>query len=76
MHTRTHSDTRTDQHLLWIGAVPVDAVSLRTGEPRTDAQRQTHKIHKIHIASSPRETHQVQLVGEYLIMPVIEDVKM
>lgn len=38
-------------HEVCVGAVPVDAVSLRGGEPSTDAQRQTHQKHQIHFFS-------------------------
>lgn len=64
----------TDPHLLWIWAVPIDAMSLRSGEPGTDAQRQTHQTHQIHSASSPQEPQQVQLAsGNLKKLSVVKD---
>lgn len=59
-HTTPHFITRYI-HLPWVRAVPVDAVSLRGGEPSTDAQRHTHQTHQIHISSSRRESDYLQL---------------
>lgn len=54
-HTTPHFITRRQICLPWVRAVPVDAVSLRGGEPSADAQRHTHQTHQIHLFSSPQE---------------------
>lgn len=68
LHTQhTQKQRRTDGrtvHLLWVGAVPVDAVPLRGDEARRDAERHTQQTQQIHSCSSPISGSLSQSVGK------------